>query len=175
MILNQCPYSRTQLPQALYGNRASNGVILISTKRQKGEKLSLNFRMSQGWYERAIPEYDRTNVAQFMHAEYQNIANVYLGNNVGKVDRSDKQAIFNHVIGNIFDDRLSANYFNIRDAKDLYTLDGQLVPGAAILPEVAGDLDWFDQYPPWLSSGIRAQRCRIFQQKRLLFLRQLPE
>lgn len=130
---------------ALYGNRASNGVILISTKRQKGEKLSLNFRMSQGWYERAIPEYDRTNVAQFMHAEYQNIANVYLGNNVGKVDRSDKQAIFNHVIGNIFDDRLSANYFNIRDAKDLYTLDGQLVPGAAILPEVAGDLDWFDQ------------------------------
>ena len=130
---------------ALYGNRASNGVILITTKRPKGEKLSLNFRTSQGWYERAIPEYDRTNVNQFMYAEYWNFANAYLQNQDGAVDRSDLETIHKYVTTNLFTDRLKANYFVERNPDKLYDYNGYLVPGSAILPEVAGDLDWFDQ------------------------------
>lgn len=130
---------------ALYGNRASNGVILITTKRHKGQKINLNFKVNQGWYERALPEYDRTDVAQFMQAEYMNMANAFLQNQDGAVARSDKQAIFNEVTSKIFADRLYANYFNKRTAAELFTLDGKLVEGAAILPEVAGDLDWFGQ------------------------------
>lgn len=101
--------------------------------------------MNQGWYERALPEYDRTNVAQFMEAEYLNMANAFLTNNAGKVDRSDKQAIFDAVTSTIFADRLYANYFNKNTAAELFTLDGKLVADAAILPEVAEDLDWFKQ------------------------------
>ena len=132
---------------ALYGNRASNGVILITTKRPKGERLNLNFRTSQGWYERAMPEYDRTNVNQFMHAEYLNMANAFLQEQNGAVDRSNRQAIYDYVSKNIFTERLYANYFNKRNGENdpLFGLDGYLVPDAAILPEVAGDLDWFDQ------------------------------
>jgi len=130
---------------ALYGNRASNGVIIITTKRHKGQKLTLNFRTNHGWYERAIPEYDRTNVDQFMYAEYKNFANAYLQNQEGAVLRSDKKTIHEYVTAKLFEDRLYANYFNIRKPDQLFNEDGYLVEGAAILPEVAGDLDWFDQ------------------------------
>ncbi len=128
---------------ALYGNRASNGVILITTKRHKGDKLTLNFRTNQGWYERAIPEYDRTNVSQFMYAEYWNLANSYVTDK--GFDRTDKQGLFDYVTGNIFSERLYANYFNEKEATKMFDLDGNLKPGISILPEVAGDLNWFDQ------------------------------
>ncbi len=130
---------------ALYGNRASNGVILITTKRPQGEKLHLNFRTAQGWYERALPEYDRTDWRQFMNAEYQNYANAYIQNQNGKVGRDDLSKIHEYVTSNIFNDRLYSNYFTERDPSKLWDLNGQLVANAAILPEVAGDLDWFDQ------------------------------
>ncbi len=130
---------------ALYGNRASNGVILITTKRAKGEKLSLNFRVSQGWYERAIPEYDRTNIAQYMAAEYMNMANAGMMDADNKLNRGDKEGIHRYVTSNIFSERLYGNYFTERDASKLFTQDGQLVSNWAILPEVAGDLNWFDQ------------------------------
>ncbi len=129
---------------ALYGNRASNGVILITTKRAKSEKLTLNFRTAQGWYERALPDYDRTDPNQFMHVEYMNMANAYLQNNP-EIERSDKQTIHEYVTKNIFPERLYANYYTQRDATKLYGQDGYLVNGSQILPEVAGDLNWFDQ------------------------------
>lgn len=129
---------------ALYGNRASNGVILITTKRHKGQKLTLNFKMNQGWYERALPEYDRTNINEFMRAEYLNMANAYVQDN--NLDRNaDKDAIYQYVTDNIFADRLNANYFVQRTADKIYDKDGNVLPGVSILPEVAGDLDWFDQ------------------------------
>lgn len=129
---------------ALYGNRASNGVILITTKKAKGEKLTLNFRTSQGWYERAIPEYDRLNPFQYMGVEYENMANAFLSNNPD-IARNDLKSIHDYVTTNIFSQRLYANYFTERKADKLFGLDGQLAPGVGILPEVAGDLDWFDQ------------------------------
>ena len=130
---------------ALYGNRASNGVILITTKRAKGEKLSLNFRTSQGWYERAIPEYQRTNIPQYMAAEYMNMANAGMEDAANGLSRNDKESIHTYVTSNIFKERLYGNYFTERDASKLFTQDGQLVSNWAMLPEVAGDLNWFDQ------------------------------
>lgn len=129
---------------ALYGNRASNGVILITTKRAKSEKLTLNFRTAQGWYERAIPEYDRTDVNQYMHVEYMNLANNYLTNNPD-VSRSDKESIHQYVSDNIFASRLYANYFTQRDPSKIYTQDGYIANGVSVLPDVAEDLNWFDQ------------------------------
>ena len=130
---------------ALYGNRASNGVILITTKRAKGEKLSLSFRTSQGWYERAMPEYQRTNIPEFMAAEYMNMANSNRTNGKNPIALEDKAAIHEYVTSNIFEDRLYSNYFTERDPSKLFTQDGQLVSNWAMLPEVAGDLNWFDQ------------------------------
>ena len=43
---------------ALYGNRASNGVILITTKKGKQGKLNMTADIKLGTFTRGIPEYD---------------------------------------------------------------------------------------------------------------------
>ena len=60
---------------ALYGNRASNGVILITTKKGTAGKLSFNLKVNQGIYTRGIKEYARTDARQFMEASWQNLRN----------------------------------------------------------------------------------------------------
>ena len=60
---------------ALYGNRASNGVILISTKKGTSNKISFDLRINQGVYTRGIKEYKRTSPNQFMEASWQNLKN----------------------------------------------------------------------------------------------------
>ena len=126
---------------ALYGNRASNGVILITTKKSKSERIQFNFKTNQGWYERALPEYERTNPFQFMEVEYQNAANAFVH---GGGDRTDKQAILNAVNSTLIPDRLYVNIFNKPDDQ-LFTLDGKMAADASIIDGYAGDLDWFDQ------------------------------
>lgn len=126
---------------ALYGNRASNGVILITTKKSKGERVQFNFKTNQGWYERAIPEYERTNPYQFMEVEYQNAANVFV---YGGGDPSDKQAIYDNVNSTLIPERLYLNIFNKPD-DELFTLDGKMASDATVLSGYADDLDWFDQ------------------------------
>lgn len=60
---------------ALYGNRASNGVILITTKKGKMGKLNVSLDMKLGSYSRGIPEYDHATAQQWMEAEWQNMRN----------------------------------------------------------------------------------------------------
>jgi TonB-dependent SusC/RagA subfamily outer membrane receptor len=60
---------------ALYGNRASNGVILITTKKGKQGKLNVSVDIKQGTYSRGIPEYDRLGVRDWMEAQWQNMKN----------------------------------------------------------------------------------------------------
>lgn len=126
---------------ALYGNRASNGVILITTKKSKSDRVQFNFKTNQGWYERALPEYERTNPFQFMEVEFQNAANNYIYNGG---DPTNKDEILKHVNATLIPDRLYSNIFNKDDDK-LFTLDGKMVPDAAIISGYADDLDWFDQ------------------------------
>lgn len=58
---------------SIYGSRAANGVILITTKRAKGDKLSINYRTYLGYQTpSAIPEV--TDGKVFM--DFFNIANV---------------------------------------------------------------------------------------------------
>lgn len=52
---------------ALYGNRGANGVILINTKRAKGQgKVDVTLQVRQGMYTRGLPEYDRLGADQWM-------------------------------------------------------------------------------------------------------------
>ena len=44
---------------ALYGNRAANGVILITTKRGQSEKFRIRATINQGVYTRGIKDYER--------------------------------------------------------------------------------------------------------------------
>ncbi|MDE6007628.1 MAG: TonB-dependent receptor plug domain-containing protein, partial [Muribaculaceae bacterium] len=61
---------------ALYGNRGANGVILITTKKAKGDgKVNVNLQMRQGMYNRGLPFYDRLGANDFMQVFFDGMSN----------------------------------------------------------------------------------------------------
>lgn len=121
----------------LYGNRASNGVILIQTKSGKGDG-NMNVSIKQGFYNRGISEYDRVGPNDFMEVMWQGYRNDLMTNDPS-MSREDANALASN---NLVDDYLKLNIYN--QANDqLFTTDGKLNPNAEILPGYAEDLDWF--------------------------------
>jgi len=124
---------------ALYGNRASNGVVLITTKKGKMGKLHVGLDMKQGSYSRGIPEYDRTNARQWMEAEWMNLKNARMSNN-----GEDAATAGAYASANLINDIAYLNIFN-KANDQLFTTDGKLVSDAQILAGYQDDLDWYDQ------------------------------
>ena len=63
---------------ALYGARAANGVVLITTKKGRSEKISFNVRINQGFSVRGVPEYDRLDAYQYVPMEWEIMRNGFL-------------------------------------------------------------------------------------------------
>ncbi len=124
---------------ALYGNRASNGVILITTKSATANtRLSMTLDIKQGIFERGIKEYDLASANEFMEMEWQNLRNY-------RVSQGDDLETAGAYAGaNLVGDILYLNIYNKADDA-LFTADGKLVSDAAILSGYTDDLNWFDQ------------------------------
>ena len=121
---------------ALYGNRASNGVILITTKRGTAGKLSFDLKVNQGIYSRGIKEYARTDARQFMEASWQNLRNA-------RISAGDEPvAAARYASENLISEQLYLNIFNKPD-KELFDAEGRLASGVQMLPGYADDLDWY--------------------------------
>ena len=123
---------------ALYGNRASNGVILITTKKGKQGKMNITFDVKQGTYSRGIAEYDRLGAREWMEAQWLNMKN----NRMAAGDDAATAGAYasKHLIA----DRLQLNIFDKAD-EALFTADGQLVSDARIKGTYGEDLDWYKQ------------------------------
>lgn len=132
---------------ALYGNRASNGVILITTKRGKSDKISFDLRINQGVYSRGIKEYKRTSPNQFMEASWMNLRNARM------TAGDDAATAAQYASENLIAEQLYLNIYNKAD-NELFDANGKLVAGAAILPGYADDLDWYSQA---IRSGYRQE------------------
>lgn len=63
---------------ALYGSRAANGVIMITTKKGKRGKTAVNATVRQGFMSRAIPEYDRIGPKEFYETTWEAFRNNYI-------------------------------------------------------------------------------------------------
>jgi TonB-linked SusC/RagA family outer membrane protein len=123
---------------ALYGSRASNGVVIITTKSGKGSgKLNINANVNLGVYNRGIEEYERMGPDEWMETEwtgYKNFAVSSLGYN-----EADAAAYSTtHVVPDI----IKSNIYNKGDV-ELFTSDGKLVSDAQVL-EGYDDLNWND-------------------------------
>ena len=138
---------------ALYGNRASNGVILITTKKGKAGRLSVTASANQGTYARGIKEYPRAEANEFMEAHWLELRNRRLvGNNDVTASQiieafsnpQTVQAANDYATRNIIPDKLYLNIYNVADDA-LFDANGKLVPNASIRPGYIGDLNWFDQ------------------------------
>ncbi|MBO6044368.1 MAG: TonB-dependent receptor plug domain-containing protein, partial [Bacteroidales bacterium] len=122
----------------LYGNRASNGVILITTKKGSQGRMNVTFSATAGTYNRGIPEYDLADAREFMDIQWLALKNdrqYYYGD--------DAAAAAAYANENLISERLKLNIFD-KPANELFK-DGKLVPNANILKGYQDDLDWFEQ------------------------------
>ncbi|MEG0517843.1 MAG: TonB-dependent receptor [Bacteroidales bacterium] len=123
---------------ALYGNRAANGVVLITTKRGKSEKFSLRASVQQGLYTRGIPEYDRLDADEWMEAQWKAIRNSYMStpNSTYTLETAGKKTTSEFFETGIYNIYNKAN-------NEVFDVNGKLTPGSKVKSEIAGDLDWY--------------------------------
>lgn len=60
---------------ALYGSRAANGVIMITTKTGKKGSNRTSVSIRNGWMSRGIPEYDRVSIPDYYELYWEAIKN----------------------------------------------------------------------------------------------------
>ncbi|WEK33755.1 MAG: TonB-dependent receptor [Candidatus Pseudobacter hemicellulosilyticus] len=65
----------------LYGSRAANGVIIITTKQgRKGEDIAVNATINQGWSSRAVKDYEQVSTNQYFELYWEGLRNKALTN-----------------------------------------------------------------------------------------------
>lgn len=131
---------------ALYGSRASNGVVLITTKKAKKQGVSLQLDIRHGFSTRGQGDYKRMNTNQFMEAMWQGYRNQLISN--GSTPEEATTAASNGLIN-----RIGINVYNKAD-NALFDASGHLVSDAQILDGYKDDLDW---YSPYTRNGHRQE------------------
>lgn len=126
---------------ALYGNRASNGVIIITTKRGTSEKLNIRADVTAGVYQRGIQMYDMVDAYDFTEVMWQGYKN-YL---VNSATHYDEAKAVEYASSHLFSDILGTGYniFN-KSAEALFDAKGKLVSGTQML-QGYNDLDWLKE------------------------------
>ena len=127
---------------SLYGSRAANGVIIITTKKGIIGDPTVNFRIENAVNSRAINEYDRLNPFQYYEIEWEAYRNSLLyANNPISLDSANRVASGLTSRAGIFD-QLKNNPFNVKN-NQIVGVNGKINPNAQLL--YPGDLDW-NQY-----------------------------
>lgn len=121
---------------SLYGSGASNGVIMITTKKGKFGKPRVTFEASQGFSNRSLREYSRVNAKEFYPLQWEAYRNSL--HYSGDVALEDANQI---ATDDIFGLLGGYNPFNVPDDQ-IVGLDGSLNPNAQVRWD---DLDWQDE------------------------------
>ena len=77
---------------ALYGSRAANGVILITTKRGNEGRSVVNFKATVGWQSRSTNPYDMVNQDEFVALTWESLKNNYYINGGYSLEQSKELA-----------------------------------------------------------------------------------
>ncbi|PPK84108.1 TonB-linked SusC/RagA family outer membrane protein [Neolewinella xylanilytica] len=120
---------------ALYGSKAANGVVLITTKSGKAGQTRFNVNLSQGFSGRAIPEYDRVGPGQYYELQWEAYRNSLVYGSGLSMEEANREASREIV------DLLGTNPYNVADSL-VVGPDGQLNPNAQLI--YGDDLDWQD-------------------------------
>jgi len=129
---------------ALYGARAANGVVLITTKKGKSSEPKVNITVSSGYSERGIPEYDRVGTNDYYPVMWQALKNslVYSSGLTESAAATQASATIAK--------QLVYNPYNV-DAATIVGVDGKLNANAKLL---YNDFDWFE---PLSKKGPRSE------------------
>lgn len=126
---------------ALYGSRAANGVIMITTKKGRKGRNNVSVRALQGVVTRGLPEYDRVNAMQYyplMWEAYRNSL-VYPASGTAISLDSASRVASGLTTRTSIHGLLSYNPFNVAN-NAIVGVDGKLNPNARLI--YGDDLDW---------------------------------
>jgi len=120
---------------ALYGNRAANGVILITTKSGASDQVRLRFSVNQGIYNRGIKDYDRLGTDEWMEAMWKGYRNslVTAGSTIEEANAKASS--------NLIKTYLKYNVYDKAD-DEVFDNNGNVV--AKMRDGFKDDLDWND-------------------------------
>ena len=121
---------------ALYGARAANGVVLITTKKGKTAEPKVNLNITSGYSQRGIPEYDRIGTNDYYPVMWQALKNslVYPSSGTGLTEAAAAANATNNIAG-----QLIYNPYNVANNAIVGT-DGKLNPNAQLMYD---DFNWF--------------------------------
>ncbi|MFT3846624.1 MAG: SusC/RagA family TonB-linked outer membrane protein [Lacibacter sp.] len=118
---------------ALWGSRAANGVIMITTKKGKKNKNGFSIKALQGFSTRGLEEYERVNAFQYYPLMWEALRNSL------QYTSGQTAAVASQNATNGIKAQLGYNPFNVA-SNDIVRTDGSLNPNAQLL--WANDLDW---------------------------------
>ena len=124
---------------ALYGARAANGVIMITTKQGKGEKPTITAKISHGFVTREQKDYPRMNVPQYMESTWQQIYNDGIIRGLSDEEARSKATVNVTAQHNYTDDYLPWKGNGV-NANNIVGTDGKFNPNAEL--KWADDIDW---------------------------------
>ena len=120
---------------ALYGARAANGVILITTKKGKTGAPQVSLKAMWGSSARAVKEYKKVHASQWMEYEWESLRNSRVGKDNG--GKTPEQWATDNMLGQIV---YSPVFLNGKVADKPVGIDGKLAPETVVM----WDTDWFD-------------------------------
>ena len=126
---------------ALYGARAGNGVVMITTKKGRRGRNGFSARITQGFTDRGLPEYDRLDASQYYPVMWEAYRNSLLfpPSGIGiSLDSANKVASGLTTRPGI-QSLLAYNPYNVANNAIVGT-DGKLNPAAQLI--YGDDLDW---------------------------------
>jgi TonB-linked SusC/RagA family outer membrane protein len=107
----------------LYGSRAANGVIIITTKQgKKNSEGAVNATINQGWSSRAVKDYDKLGTDQYFELYWEALRNKALSN--GQTAAQAAATASKNLVSN-----LSINPYGPSYAEPVGS-DGKIVAGA---------------------------------------------
>jgi len=121
---------------SLYGSRAANGIIMITTKKGKKDRVQFSALANVGISTRGIPEYDKLDSRQYFEVLWEKIYNYRLSQ--GDDDATARATASADLIP---DYAGGYNPFKVPTGEDVVLTTGKLNPNATVL----WNDDWYDE------------------------------
>ncbi|CCH52501.1 TonB-dependent receptor plug [Fibrisoma limi BUZ 3] len=121
---------------ALYGSRAANGVVVVTTKKGQKDRSSISVNMTKGVNTRALPEYDRVGPDQYYPLMWEQYRNSVAYRATNPVSLSAANLDATNRLGSLVG-------YNVYDVpfNQLVNTDGQMNPNARLIYS-PDDLNW---------------------------------
>lgn len=119
---------------AIYGSRATNGIVMITTKSGKSNKPKINVSARAGVAERAFKEYERVGAKDYYESMFEGYRNTLIA--TGKTDSEARTQASQELVGILG----GYNTYNVPN-NELVGTDGKLNSNANLLYQD----DWQDE------------------------------